>query len=368
MWKLQSGPTVAALLLTSLMSQTQGFSIGSTVSVNHSLMQTKSSPTYLAERRKLTVLRPHSFSGYDASQTVNYSRSWTPSQAAEFVMHSRQDHLETGMQLAPMIKSWDGEELSEFLSRLFLGQVNGEKVEYSPANVRNPQWVGLGDEGIAALKTLLVAALPESILTTDTLVRCAYSFLLAEHKWPQQMKVKTLRNGRQAQNAPASNAPIVFENDTFAGQGYTKNFAEVLGYVFRQRVGEFESIDVIRMLNLPEQKQKEKGYTVLPEFFDHLGIKLTKQEKVDVVEQLAVSGWPPSTLAKFVCTIQELDERVVTRNTVNTSSTVVSTVTSVTTEVNAPGPSSSAVPASYVPDPSASIPQQAQQMNVSAEQ
>ena len=107
--------------------------------------------------------------------------SWNPAQAAEFVTWHIEGPEKAGTQLAPMIKDWIGNDVGEFLTRLvlclmcwsisflfhypnayrtnywnflciyekrmYLGEANQEdfSISYHPSNVRNPQWIGLGE-------------------------------------------------------------------------------------------------------------------------------------------------------------------------------------------------------------------------------
>ena len=68
-----------------------------------------------------TVLFPHQFGGYDAG--VAGVVTWSPSEAAEFVVWHHGEPRQAGMQLSPMIRNWSGDDVGEFLSRLFLGEV-----------------------------------------------------------------------------------------------------------------------------------------------------------------------------------------------------------------------------------------------------
>jgi len=242
-----------------------------------------------------TVLNPHHFAGYDAG--VAGTVTWSPSEAAEFVVWHKGKAKNAGMQLSPMIRNWSGDDVGEFLSRLFLGEVleDENRVTFCPSNVRNPQWLGLGDEGFEAMKDLLLHALPDSVLSPEGLSRCAQAFLMKEHRWP-------------AKDKNADGSGVQFESDTFADMGHSAKFARVLGSVRRERMSEFTAKDIVSMLTLPEHGDKAQGYAHMPEFFNNLGVQLTSSEKVATVEQLALSGWAPSTLAKFVCSIEEIEE------------------------------------------------------------
>ena len=253
----------------------------------------------LNSARSSTVFFPLRFGGYDAG--VAGVTTWSPSEAAEFVVWNRSEPRQAGMQISPMIKNWSGDDVGEFLSRLFLGEVIKEEnqISFCPSNVRNPQWLGLGDEGFAAMKDLLAHALPDSVLSPEALARCALAFLMKEHRWPAEMK-----------NEKERDSGVQFDSDTFAGLGHSAEFARVLVSVRRERMSEFTPNDIVRMLTLPEHSDKTQGYSHMPDFFNNLGVQLTSSQKVETVEQLALSGWAPSTLAKFICSIEEVEEVV----------------------------------------------------------
>ncbi len=261
-----------------------------------------------------TVLFPHSFTGYDPG--VSGVISWSPSEAAEFIVWHHGEPKQAGMQLSPMIKNWSGDDVGEFLSRLFLGKVIKEenKVSFCPSNVRNPQWLGLGDKGFIAMEELLFHALPDSVLTPEALSRCAQEFLTKEHRWPA--KIDGCKEDDRSKDKDKDkeidrknkDGGVQFESDTFASLGYSAQFARVLGSVRRERISEFTADDIVKMLTLPEHGDKAHGYAHMPDFFNNLGVKLTASQKVATVERLALSGWAPSTLAKFVCSIGEIEE------------------------------------------------------------
>jgi hypothetical protein len=81
---------------------------------------------------------------------------------------------------------------------------------------------------------------------------------------------------------------------------------------------------------------------------------LTSAEIVETVEKLALAGWAPSTLAKFACSIEEVED--LTRNsniaTVLQTTESVATVGSATLAYDSSTESASTtigVPASFVP-------------------
>jgi len=335
MWKLQAVSSITLLYAAVFINQAESFAFTKT------LFQTKASALTKATATT-TVLFPHSFGAYDASQSSVNAKSWTPSQAAEFVVCHVGEHRQTGMQLSPMVFNWSGEDLGEFLSRLFLGEVSEEdgKISYCPSNVRSPMWLGLDEEGVEALKELLMGALPDAVLSPEALSRCAQSFLLREYRWPVEVNAETM----------GSNL-VEYESDSFASRGYSANFAKIIGFVRKERLGEFTAQDVVGMLSLPEHDPKDQGYTKLPEFFTSLGISLTSTEKVQIVEQLALAGWSPSNLAKFVCSIDELEEGVVRKSVPSVAPSVVegTTTKSVSSTATSSVAQIDSLPSSFVP-------------------
>jgi len=300
-----------------------------------------------------TVLFPHQFGGYDANQAGVIA--WTPSEAAEFVLWHLGTPRQGGMQLAPMIKGWSGDDVGEFLGRLYLGEVikEEERISFCPSNVRDPQWLGLSDEGFAGMKDMLVHALPDEVLSPEGLARCAHAFLMKEHRWPAQLK-----NGKEGDNAgDKDNASKArqFESDSFTALGYSAKFARVLGSVKRERISEFTASEIVSMLTLPEHSIKSQGYSQLPDFYDSLGFELTSSEIVQTVEKLALSGWAPSTLAKFACSIEEVEgwnrnsNIAALHQTTESVSTHVSDSSAESTSTAVPTPYGDGVPAAFVP-------------------
>lgn len=288
-----------------------------------------------------TVLYPHNnpFGGYDASAAKEVS--WSPNQAAEFVIYHQGDPKQAGMQLSPMIKEWSGSDLGEFLTRLYLGELVKDdddkvvRVSYCPSNVREPRWLGLEEEGIEAMKELLLAALPDDVLSAAEMSRCGQAFLLREHRWPKE-------------------GTGIYEMDSFASRGHSADFAKILGYVRRERMEHFTPKDVIQMISLREYNQ-DHGYFQLSDFWSNLGIQMTPSEKVETVSGMAHAGWAPSNIAQFVCSIEDLEgERilkvpVMAANTISTATetTTVSTTSAADTETltNGSTESSSSKPA-----------------------
>mmetsp|Transcript_3131 Transcript_3131/g.4413 ORF Transcript_3131/g.4413 Transcript_3131/m.4413 type:complete len:396 (-) Transcript_3131:137-1324(-) len=239
----------------------------------------------------------HQFSGFDAGRSAEVS--WTPSEAAEFVIWHVGEPSQAGMQLSPMIRGWSGIDVGEFLTRLFLGEVDDDekRISFCPSNVREPKWKGLDEEGNEAMKDLLLAALPNDVLSAAELARCGQSFLLKEHRWPSVAK-----DGEAAKGE--------YEMDSFASMGYSADFAKTLGSVRRERMDEFTPKDVVEMLSLREH-DKDSGYFRLSEFWANLGIKMTPGEKVETVEGMALSGWAPSNIAQFIGVVEDIDERII---------------------------------------------------------
>jgi hypothetical protein len=286
------------ILILSGVEYTEGF-VGARAPSNRIL----SSATFSSS----TALFPHQFGGYDA----NIAAKWTPSQASEFVLWHNAEPSKIGMQLMPIIKNWNGRDLGEFLSRLFLGKVlkDENKIEFCPSNVRNPQWLGLEEDGLSAMKELLIHALPQKMITPEELNRCAHSFLLKEHRWPialsksKKIPIKKSINSNEKETDPS------FDSDSFASMGHSAEFAKILGSVRKERTGlSFTHKELITMLTMPEFKDSSNGYPELAEFYSNLGIKLTALQKVEIVENLCVAGWSPSNLAKFICSIDDADE------------------------------------------------------------
>jgi hypothetical protein len=242
----------------------------------------------------------HQFSGFDAGRSAEVS--WTPSEAAEFVIWHAGKPSQAGMQLSPMIRGWSGIDVGEFLTRLFLGEVDDDekRISFCPSNVREPKWKGLDEEGKEAMRDLLLAALPNDVLSAAELARCGQSFLLKEHRWPSVAK-----DGEAAKGE--------YEMDSFASMGYSADFAKTLGSVRRERMDEFTPKDVVEMLSLREH-DKDSGYFRLSEFWANLGIKMTPGEKVETVEGMALSGWAPSNIAQFIGVVEDIDERIIVSN------------------------------------------------------
>jgi hypothetical protein len=303
MWVLQI--QLASVLSAFVVQETYGFTALST-----SIKSARTRASY--GHPPITVLFPHQFNGYDASNAV----TWSPLQASEFVVWHVGAPQDAGTQLAPMIQHWSGSQVGEFMTRLYLGEKKqtaheGEedggdfKIVFESKNVRDPQWRGLSsEEGLQALTVLLQMALPKEVLNPTEIARCAEAFLLKHHTWPS--------SAATAAKKPANK----FEGDTFASRGHCAAIAQVLGTIRKKRVGAFSAHDVIAMVTLPENDVKEHGFLQLTDFFSNIGIALTSTEKVTIVQGMAMGGWGPANIAIFVGNIQEIAEEPSNTSTV----------------------------------------------------
>lgn len=228
---------------------------------------------------------------------------WNAAQASEFLSWNADDAEKAGKQLAPMIQHWGGNDVGEFLTRMYLGEVNQNDftISYHPSNVRNPQWLGLGEDGLRFITLFFREALPPQTLEAQEITRFARYFLLKEHKWPSSSSTTT--NG-------TTNGESIFETDSFMKQGHGPNMARIFGYLRRERLGDFTSDDVIDLISIPEQPDKNQIIIQLGDFFGNLGIQLTSMEKIMTVESLAMQGCSPGLIARLVSTIEEIGEDV----------------------------------------------------------
>ena len=160
-----------------------------------------------------------------------------------------------------MVKNWSGSDVGEFMTRLYLGEINEEEftVNYCPSNVRNPRWKGLDEKGLKALEDLLMAAVPNEALNPQDLLSCAESFLLKEHRWPSDKE-----------NSTATKTS--FEDDSFGNLGYNADIAKVLASVRRSRIGSLSAQDVVAMATLPENDERDQAYVKLATFYENIGI------------------------------------------------------------------------------------------------
>ena len=216
------------------------------------------------------------------------SVTWNPSQAAEFVMWHKGSPEYAGMQLSPMVANWGGLELGEFLTRLYLGVPKEDdfSVHYDPRKVQDPQWKGLDDDGATALLQLLDLAMSSDNLEPSEMGRAAFLFLLEKHEWQSEKKA------------------IELPSSTFARQGHSVTLAKVFGELRKQRIGEFTVDDVVKMLTIPECRDKSKILQMV-DFYTHLGIELGAAELAEAVEGLALAGWDPTGIALFAGAVEE---------------------------------------------------------------
>jgi hypothetical protein len=213
--------------------------------------------------------------GSSANNDQPQNVKWNPAQASEFLTWNIEDPEKAGLQLAPMIKKWSGKEVGEFLTRMYLGEVNQEEytISYHPSNVRNPQWLGMSEDGLRYLTLFLLKALPTKALTPHEISRFADYFLLKEHIWPT-----TTGEGSNASDDSS------FESDSFGDRGHGAEIARVIGFIRRERLGDFSAEEVISLLTLPEDEDKNRLILNLNDFFRNIGIKLTSMEKIMTVE------------------------------------------------------------------------------------
>jgi hypothetical protein len=262
-----------------------------------------------------TCCNAHKFNGgYDPSRPL----TWTPEEAAEFTIFHESTPEIAGMQLRTAIQHWTGADLAEFLARLYLAQrlvpprdyerssSVGNKLLYEPDNVRSPQWKGLDSRaGVMALKGLLKEALSPDILDARELARFAESFLLKEYRWPYRKdKSKSIPSLRRM-SKQNENSKIIFEQDSFYTQGHAKTLARILWSVRKERLGAFTWNDIVVMVTLPEKENKESTALEMTDFFRTLvaRIPMTVQDKANMVRQLALGGWSPSSIPKFMANV-----------------------------------------------------------------
>jgi len=252
-----------------------------------------------------TRVNLHRFNGgYDPESPL----TWTPKQAAEFTIFHEGSPQYAGMQLKTAIKHWSGENLAEFLTRLYLGQKvssndndidhnNRKELVYEPQNVRSPQWKGLNTrEGIFALKDLLKEALSKESLSAREISRFAQEFFLKEYKWPSKNLQLTTSNSSQSE--------VVFENDSFYTLGHARTLARIIWSVRKERNFDFTWEDIVLMVTLPEKNDKDRETTPfqLIEFFQTIasGTPLTAKDKANIVKRMAMSGWCAGSIPRFM--------------------------------------------------------------------
>ena len=273
---------------------------------------------------------------------------WNPAQAAEFVTWHVQGPEKAGLQLAPMIQHWSGNDVGEFLTRMYLGEIDEEKytITYHPSNVRNPQWIGLDNNAgdgeshdnndFDELTGFFFKALPPESLLPEEITKFAIYFLLKEHRWPSKVKTTTAtKNNNKEKDKSKKRNNESFESDSFQQRGHAATIARIIGFVRNERLGYLTPEDVIAMVktataaaaavrdekdnnnnnNKDTNATKDGLFVQLNEFYSNLGIKLTSMEKIIVVEGLANAGCSPGVIARLVSSsIEEIteDERLVT--------------------------------------------------------
>eukprot|EP00980_Cylindrotheca_fusiformis_P018112 scaffold5818_cov84-Cylindrotheca_fusiformis.AAC.4 len=243
-----------------------------------------------------------------------------------------------GQQLASLIRHWDGNDVGEFLTRMYLGEIimNDDNdndtsskrktrkmmITYHPANVQSPQWMGLEESGLQYLTLFLLEALPTKTLLPMEITRFANYFLLRQHKWPIPI---TITND----DDPTTTKKIQFETGSFIS--HAADLAKVYGYIRRERLGDFTVNDVLTMMVTTTtttttieddddddddkvDSNKDRFLVQLGTFFVNLGIQLTSMEKIMIVEGMAIHGYSPGLIARFISSsleeISEEDRRV----------------------------------------------------------
>lgn len=251
--------------------------------------------------------RASSFQIYSTATIYVSEVTWNPAQASEFLTWNSDDPEKAGKQLAPMIRHWGGNDVGEFLTRMYLGEANQEDytISYHPSKVRNPQWLGLGEDGLRFITLFFREALPPKTLEPREITRFAEYFLLKEHKWPSLSSVIV-----KGERAPNGGDIAMFETDTFMNRGHGPDLARVFGYLRRERLGDFVAADVIDLIDISEQPDKNQIVLRLGNFFGNLGIQLTCMEKIMTVEGLALQGCSPGLIARLVSSMDEIGEEV----------------------------------------------------------
>jgi len=269
-----------------------------------------------SKTRQGTELHPHRFNGgYDPASPL----TWTPQQAAEFTIFHEGTAQHAGMQLRTTIQHWSGADLAEFLTRLYLGHKvtdiensslaykSTTNIRYEPQNVRTPQWEGLETrEGIFALKDLLKEALSKESLSAQEISRFAEDFLLKEYRWPsliQQSKSTSTSSGASLSNLQLGE--VVFEQDSFYSLGHARTIARILLAVQKERgYDELTCNDIAVMVTLPEKRDEDREAIPMKmiDFFRTITAytTLTATDKANIVQRMAVSGWLPGSIPKFM--------------------------------------------------------------------
>jgi hypothetical protein len=331
---MNSFSTIVVLLLGTNQSSSSAFLLRDREGPGQIRILNKHSCPSSSSSSGTIVLNVHRFNGgYDPSSPL----TWTPQQAAEFAIFHEGTPHHAGMQLRTAIQHWRGDDLAEFLTRLYLGKERQQQVQpslqsnhnhndddyhnnnhqrslvYEPQHVRAPQWWGLETrEGLVALKSLLSEALSNDTLQPREVARFAESFLLKEYKWPSDQPWDDATG--TTTNAPPQ---VVFEQDSFYSRGHGVALAHVLWSVRRQRYGDpaFTPDDIVDMVTLPEREDKESTSLQMKEFFQTLARKivLAEADKTRIVQRLAIGGWGPASIPQFVTTILDRNPRTVSQ-------------------------------------------------------
>jgi hypothetical protein len=280
--------------------------------------------------------------GYDPSVVV--SAKWSPLEAAEFVIwHSSQADA-VGRQLHPLVQTWGGEQVGEFVTRLFLTQKHQDSLTLESRHVRTPQWHGLEEEpGLEALHDLLQAAIPDAVVQQPMeFARFAKFFLWKEHTWPAAAvpSVATAADPDADADADAnpdatavtttttSKQPLLprnvnpLESDSFAKLGYTVPIVQMWKQLRQDRFDiqqelqhplHYHAKDLVQVA-LEQTMTTNKTTSMLPfaamqQFFQALDIHVKPAEKVEIVQGLAKGGWTPANIAKFVSIIPEAHDQ-----------------------------------------------------------
>eukprot|EP00980_Cylindrotheca_fusiformis_P001559 scaffold354_cov54-Cylindrotheca_fusiformis.AAC.1 len=188
-------------------------------------------------------------------------------------------------------------------------------ITYHPANVQSPQWMGLEESGLQYLTLFLLEALPTKTLLPMEITRFANYFLLRQHKWP------SITND----DPTTKKKKIQFETGSFIS--HAADLAKVYGYIRRERLGDFTVNDVLAMMvsttttttsttieddddddDDKVDSNKDRFLVQLGTFFVNLGIQLTSMEKIMIVEGMAIHGYSPGLIARFISSLEEISE------------------------------------------------------------
>ena len=116
---------------------------------------------------------------------------------------------------------------------------------------------------------------------------------------------------------------IALERDSFASLGHAANMGKLWGQLRKTRLDSRTNNnndqtsnntimtvkDVLAMVVLPEQDaaktEAQAGFLRLHDFWQHLGVQLTADDKITLVHGMAKGGWGPAPIAKFVSNIPQ---------------------------------------------------------------